>query len=70
MIAASLMKHSPIFLLEEALPNMDRNSLIGMVQRSLELVHTDSNLDLLMVNTSLNLTQMVALVRCLSLRRI
>ena len=48
---------------------MDRNSLIGMVQRSLELVHTDSNLDLLMVNTSLNLTQMVALVRCLSLRR-
>ena len=64
------MKHSPIFLLEEALPNMDRNSLIGMVQRSLELVHTDSNLDLLMVNTSLNLTHMVALVRCLSLRRI
>ena len=30
------------FLLEEALPNVDRNSLIGMVQKSLELVRTDS----------------------------
>ena len=33
---------SIVFLLEEALPNVDRNSLIGMVQKSLELVRTDS----------------------------
>ena len=31
-----------VFLLAEALPNVDRNSLIGMVQKSLELVRTDS----------------------------
>ena len=33
---------SVVFLLEEALSNVDRNSLIGMVQKSLELVRTDS----------------------------
>ena len=33
---------SVVFLLEEALPNVDRNSLIGMVQKCLELVRTDS----------------------------
>ena len=32
---------SIVFLLKEALPNVDRNSLIGMVQKSLELVRTD-----------------------------
>ena len=57
---------SIVFLLKEALPNVDRNSLIGMVQKSLELVRTG----FLMVNTSLNLTQMVLLIKWLSLRRI
>ena len=33
---------SILFLLEKTLPNVDRNSLIGMVQKSLELVRTDS----------------------------
>ena len=33
---------SIVFLLEEALPNVDRNLLICMVQKSLELVRTDS----------------------------
>ena len=33
---------SIVFLLEDALPNVDRNSLIGMVQKSLELLRTDS----------------------------
>ena len=33
---------SIVFLLEETLPNVDRNLLIGLVQKSLELVRTDS----------------------------
>ena len=33
---------SIVFLLEEDLPNVDRSLLIGMVQKSLELVRTDS----------------------------
>ena len=33
---------SIVFLLEKALPNLDRNSLIDMVQKSLDLVRRNS----------------------------
>ena len=38
----SLANETLLFLLEETLPNVDRNWLIGMVRKSLELVRTDT----------------------------